>query len=191
MALLFVILFRFLCLPQITTLTTAEQYIFASFSRVMKGIKCRRVMRQARLSEKTNKSMPDTVKLQTLANTCQSQGKVHCYVFLQYIRLVRMTTFELFLRTYTRRDKFFLLMNMITIIWLHFNPEQCISIILTSKHNNVLPHRYTKHHSLQHALPGKGYRPNCEFTIFTFVTLFGAFCTLAFCSTPAIRECTA
>ena len=74
------------------------------------------------------------------------------------------------MRTYTRRYKFFLLMNMITIIWLHFNPEQCISIILISKHNNVLLHRCIKHHSLQHALTGKGYRANYEFTIFTFVT---------------------
>ena len=79
------------------------------------------------------------------------------------------------MRTYTRRYKFFLLMNMLTIIWLHFNPEQCISIISISEHNNVLLHRCIKHHSLQHALTGKGYRANYEFTIFTFVTFFRCF----------------
>ena len=82
------------------------------------------------------------------------------------------------MHTYTRRYKFFLLMNMIKIIWLHFNPEQCFSIILISKHNNVLLHRCIKHHSLQHALTGKGYRANYEFTIFTFVTFFSVLSVL-------------
>ena len=75
---------------------------------------------------------------------------------------------------------------MITIIWFNFNREQCTSIILAGKHNYVLPYRCTEHHSLQHAMPGKGYRANYEFNVFTFVTFFGAFCTLAFCSTPAM-----
>ena len=56
---------------------------------------------------------------------------------------------------------------MITLIRLHFNPEQCTSMILASNRNNVLPYRYTKHHMLPHALPGNGYRANYEFTIFT------------------------
>ena len=42
------------------------------------------------------------------------------------------------MRTYKRQNSFFLLVNMMEIIWLHFNAEQCFSISLAIKQNNTL-----------------------------------------------------
>ena len=41
------------------------------------------------------------------------------------------------MRTYKHQISFFLLVNMIEIIWLHFNAEQCFSISLGIKQNNT------------------------------------------------------
>ena len=81
------------------------------------------------------------------------------------------------MRTYKRQNSFFLLVNMIEIIWLHFNAGQCFSISLAIKQNNTLFYKCTKHHCLRHALPGRGYRTNCKFIYFS---------TIIFCAVLAI-----
>ena len=81
------------------------------------------------------------------------------------------------MRTYKRQNSFFLLVNIIEIIWLHFNAGQCFSISLAIKQNNTLFYKCTKHHCLRHALPGRGYRTNCKFIYFS---------TIIFCAVLAI-----
>ena len=73
------------------------------------------------------------------------------------------------MRIYKRQNSFFLLVNMIEIIWLHFNAGQCFSISLAIKQNNTLFYKCTKHHCLRHALPGRGYRTNCKFIYFSAI----------------------
>ena len=73
------------------------------------------------------------------------------------------------MRTYKRQNSFFLPVNMIEIIWLHFNAEQCFSVSLAIKQNNTLLYKCTKHHCLRHALPGRGYRSNCKFIYFSSI----------------------
>ena len=76
------------------------------------------------------------------------------------------------MRTYKRQNSFFLLVNMIEIIWLHFNAEQCFSISLAIKQINTLLYKCTKHHCLRHALPGRGYRSNCKFIYFSSIIFY-------------------
>lgn len=76
------------------------------------------------------------------------------------------------MRTYKRQYSFFLLVNMIEIIWLHLNAEQCLSMSLAIKQYNTLPYKCTKHHCLRHALPGRGYRSNCEFIYFSSILFY-------------------
>ena len=76
------------------------------------------------------------------------------------------------MRTYKHQYSFFLLVNMIEIIWLHFDANKCFSISLAIKQNDTLPYKCTKHHCLRHALPGRGYRSNCKFIYFSSIILY-------------------